>query len=131
VVVRFAVIGNSLLMRLPEYHEAVGYASNLQVCLRVDGTSGPTSERTSVEVRGRARRADQEEVGSGAEEALGERWPDGIRTHQLLLPLTGIVLLSEAALTEPRPPRPSALAPPNPYRPDRPATRAERSEPSR
>ncbi len=101
VVVRFAVCGDSVVIRLPEYHQALGYASDRQVCLQVDGASGSARGRTSLEVHGKARRADGERITAGATEALGECWPDGVRTHQLVLPLTEVALRYETGPAEP------------------------------
>jgi hypothetical protein len=95
VVVQFAVTDNRVVIRLPEYHEAIGYASDQPVCLCVDGTSGPASHSASLEVRGRARRVDDPFDAADASDDQSESWPLGIHIHQLLLPLTEVVLVPE------------------------------------
>jgi hypothetical protein len=96
-VVRFAVTGDNIVIRLPEYNDAVGYTSDQEVCLTVDGAAPPDGECTTVEIRGRARQADGEVIAPGAAETLGESWPKGVRLHQIFLPLTDVALLPGAS----------------------------------
>lgn len=93
VVVRFALAGEDIRIRLTEYHEAVGYAPGQQVCLQVEAPVGPRHQLETVLIRGQARLADGELCSVEDDATLDEHWPDGLATHDLVLPLTHVAVL--------------------------------------
>jgi hypothetical protein len=89
--VRFAVADGRLLIRLPEYHEALGYADDQTVSLTVDRQPDGRVRPEPLTVTGTAHVSDARAPGP-VEEALDERWPAGVSTHLLtLLPSTADV----------------------------------------
>jgi hypothetical protein len=92
-VVRFALAGEDIRIRLPEYHEALGYAPGQQVCLQVEAPVGPCHQLETVLIQGRARLADGELCSVEDDATLDEHWPDGFATHDLVLPLTDVAVV--------------------------------------
>jgi hypothetical protein len=93
VVVSYAVTGDEILMRVPDYNDIAQYAPGSQVTLAVDGLVEPASpskpEIEEVSVTGIAAQAEEapSPVDTGR---LDESWPSGIKTSVVSLPLTKI-----------------------------------------
>ena len=92
VVVSYAIAGDEVLVRVPDYNDIAQYAPGTRVTLAVDGTveptvpGGPAIEEVSVAgVAEHAGQADQPEVESVR---FDESWPTGIKTSVVSLPLT-------------------------------------------
>lgn len=96
VVVRFRLTGDGIRIRLAEYHEAVGYADGRQVSLQVEEAPGDGRSPSTVEVRGRARLAPYPMQAAGATADL-ERWPASVATHELVIPLTELTVVTTGA----------------------------------
>jgi hypothetical protein len=87
VVVRFAVADGRVLIRLPEYHEALGYADDETVSLTADRQPDGRVRSEPLTVTGTAHVSDSRAPGP-VEEALDECWPTGVCTHLLTLSLS-------------------------------------------
>jgi hypothetical protein len=100
VVVRFALTADGIRIRLAEYHEAVGYADGRQVSLRVEEMPGAGRSPSTVEVRGRAHLAPYPTRETEQASDL-ERWPADVATHEMVIPLTELTVLSAGAGADP------------------------------
>ena len=87
VVVRFAVANGRVLIRLPDYHEALGYADDQTVSLTADRQPDGGARPEPLTITGTAHVSDSRAPGP-VEEALDERWPAGVSTHLLTLLLS-------------------------------------------
>ena len=85
VVVRFAVADGQALIRLPEYHDALGHAAGQTVSLTADPSPLTGAQPDALTVTGTAHVSDGR-AGAAVEEALDEHWPIGLTTHLLTLP---------------------------------------------
>ena len=91
VVVSYAVAGDEIQMRVPDYNGIAQYAPGSQVTLAVDGLVEPASpskpEIEEVSVTGIAAQAEDapSPVDTGR---LDESWPSGIKTSVVSLPMT-------------------------------------------
>ncbi len=89
VVVSYAVAGEQIVVRLPDYNDIAHYAPGAEITLDVD--SEPDERRSgpeTVNVSGLAEQADPDE--DLGEVDFAESWPDGVGTTVLLLPLTAV-----------------------------------------
>lgn len=88
VVVSYAVSGEQIVVRLPDYNDIVQYAPGEEVTLEVEdlAASGPSGERVSV-CGTAALVAPEDELG-GVD--FAESWPPGIATSVVCLPLTAV-----------------------------------------
>ncbi len=86
VVVSYALSGDQIMVRVPDYNDIVHYAPGAEVTLEVDGPTD--SIRETVSVTGTAALAGpQARVGDGA---LEDVWPDGIQTSVVCVPMTRV-----------------------------------------
>ena len=92
VVVSYAVAGDEILMRVPDYNDIAQYAPGTRVTLAVDGglETTPAGEQAidEVSVTGTAAHADQALEPPGDTEPFDESWPSGIKISVVSLPLT-------------------------------------------
>ncbi len=92
VVVSYAVAGDEILMRVPDYNDIAQYAPGTQVTLAVDGEFEPTplggSAIEEVSVTGTAAHADQAPQPPVDTVRFHESWPTGIKISVVSLPLT-------------------------------------------
>jgi len=85
VVVNYAVEQDCVLVRLPEYNEALQYSLDTETTLAVDEPCTPAGCAATVLVTGTARPCLPR---STALACLHEDWPDGVPTTVVRLPLT-------------------------------------------
>ena len=96
VVVTYALVGDQILLQVPEYNDITQYAPGAKVSLAVDGEVEPMSVnqpgRTidAITVTGTAALASEGGRWSTASTLFEEAWPAGIRTSIVSLPLTGL-----------------------------------------
>jgi hypothetical protein len=96
VVVTYALVGDHILLQVPEYNDITQYAPGAQVSLAVDGGVEPMSVaqpgRTidAIIVTGTAALASEGDRWSTCAALFEESWPAGIRTSIVSLPLTGL-----------------------------------------
>jgi hypothetical protein len=88
-VVSYAVAGDQILVRLPDYNDIVHYAPGAEVSLDVDGGT-PPAQRETVIVTGTAALADSGERPLIDQAAFAEDWPADVRTSVLCLPLNTV-----------------------------------------
>jgi Pyridoxamine 5'-phosphate oxidase len=89
VVVCYAVAGDQILVRLPDYNDIVHYAPGAEVSLDVDGGT-PAAHHETVIVTGTAVLADSGERPSIDQAVFAEDWPADVRTSVLCLPLNTV-----------------------------------------
>jgi hypothetical protein len=87
VVVSYAVAGDQVLVRLPDYNDIVHYAPGAEVSLDVDGGT-PAAHRETVTVTGTAELADGAQRPLIDQAAFQEDWPSDVRTSVICLPLS-------------------------------------------
>jgi hypothetical protein len=96
VVVTYALVGDHILLRVPEYNDITQYAPGEKVSLAIDGEVEPTSVNqagrtiNAITVTGTAVLASEGGRWSTAAALFEESWPAGIRTSIVSLPLTGL-----------------------------------------
>jgi hypothetical protein len=94
VVVGYALAPGEVVLLLPEYHPATGYLVDAAVTIEVEGASGD-GVWESVRASGVAYR------GAPAEAATlhpyGARWPTGVATHTVHVPLAEVEGVVRAA----------------------------------
>lgn len=88
VVVNYALAGDQVVFRLPDYNDIVRYAPGERVTLEVEGVHASVGDFETVIVTGQAELAG--EPSAEAEVALDEEWPSGVSTHVLCLPMTQV-----------------------------------------
>jgi hypothetical protein len=86
VVVSYAVAGDQVLVRLPDYNDIVHYAPGAEVSLDVDGGT-PAAHRETVTVTGTAELAASAQAPLIDQAAFQEDWPSDVRTSVICLPL--------------------------------------------
>jgi hypothetical protein len=89
VVVSYAVAGDQVLVRLPDYNDIVHYAPGAEVSLDVDGGT-PAAHRETVTVTGTAELAETDKRPLIDQAAFQEDWPADVRTSVLCLPLNTV-----------------------------------------
>jgi len=89
VVVSYAIAGQQIVFRLPDYNDIVHYAPGERVTLEVDGVHDAAGDFETVLVTGQAALAGEHapEV-AGAE--FAEVWPSGVSTTVICLPMTQV-----------------------------------------
>lgn len=85
VVVSYALAGDQIMVRLPDYNDIVHYAPGSEIRLEVDGSIA--EHRETVRVTGTARLADEPARPLVAAADFAESWPDGVQTSVVCLPL--------------------------------------------
>jgi hypothetical protein len=80
----YVVAGDYILVKIPEYNQAAGYACNQQVELEVPHGDG------DICVRGRARAAGPAHSRLLQQTSFPEHWPEGVHTKVLCLPLSDV-----------------------------------------
>lgn len=103
VVVRYALSGDHITFRLPDYNDIVHFAPGEPVTLTVDGTPSPAAGYETVSVVGTARLAGVDTPSDADEAQLDETWPPGVATTVIELPLvsvSGVVQQPGAADTD-------------------------------
>ncbi len=87
VVIDYAVDGNDIVLRIPEYNDLAPYATSSEITLLVDVPGPPGSGPALVTVTGRAEVVEHgEHIAPGPKE-LAEVWPSGLQTWTLRLSL--------------------------------------------
>jgi hypothetical protein len=89
VVVSYAVAGDQVLVRLPDYNDIVHYAPGAEVSLDVDGGT-PAAHRETVTVTGTAELAETDQRPLIDQAAFQEDWPADVRTSVICLPLNTV-----------------------------------------
>jgi nitroimidazol reductase NimA-like FMN-containing flavoprotein (pyridoxamine 5'-phosphate oxidase superfamily) len=87
VVVSYAVAGDQVLVRLPDYNDIVHYAPGSEVSLDVEGGT-PAAHREAVTVTGTAELAESDKRPLIDQAAFQEDWPSDVRTSVICLPLS-------------------------------------------
>ena len=87
VVVSYAVTGDEILMRVPDYNDIAQYAPGARVTLAVDRSAEDTSAIEEVSVTGTAGQGDRNDPGPGGLAPLDESWPAAVKTSVVTLPL--------------------------------------------
>lgn len=88
VVVSYTVVGDQILVRVPDYNDIAQYAPGAQVTLAVDGEVEHTSATEEVSVTGTAGRGDGNDRGTVDTVQFDESWPAAIKTSVVTLRLT-------------------------------------------
>jgi hypothetical protein len=89
VVVFYAVAGDQILVRLPDYNDIVRYAPGAEISLAVDGGT-PAAHRETVTVTGTAELAESTHRPLIDQAAFEEDWPSDVRTSVICLPLNTV-----------------------------------------
>jgi hypothetical protein len=89
VVVFYAVAGDQILVRLPDYNDIVRYAPGAEISLAVDGGT-PAAHRETVTVTGTAELAENTYRPLIDQAAFEEDWPSDVRTSVICLPLNTV-----------------------------------------
>jgi hypothetical protein len=89
VVVLYAVAGDQILVRLPDYNEIVRYAPGAEISLDVDGGT-PAAHRETVIVTGTAELAEGAKSPLIDQAAFQEDWPSDVKTSIICLPLDAV-----------------------------------------
>jgi hypothetical protein len=89
VVVSYAVAGDQILVRLPDYNDIVRYAPGAEISLDVDGGT-PAARRETVIVTGTAELAESAQRPLIDQAAFVEDWPADVRTSVICLPLNAV-----------------------------------------
>ena len=84
LVVSYAVTEDAIMMRLPDYNDAVHYAPGAEVWLEVDGRVPAGMDE--VLVTGTAVVDDER----GKQARFTEEWPQGVATSVVCVPLTRV-----------------------------------------
>ena len=87
VVIGYAVDGNDIVLRLPEYNDLAPYATSSEITLLVDVPGPPGVGPALVSVTGRAKVVEHGEHMEPGPRELAEVWPSGLQTWTLRLPL--------------------------------------------
>jgi len=90
VVVSYAVVGDQILVQVPDYNDIAHYAPGARVTLAVDGEVEHTSAIEEVSVTGTAGHQDGNLRAPGdtvPTVQFGESWPAAIKTSIVTLPL--------------------------------------------
>ncbi len=85
LVVSYAIADDAIMMRLPDYNDAVHYAPGAEVRLDVDGPA--PDGRDAVRVIGTAIRTDDD---LSAPNPFAEEWPQGVATSVVRVPMTRV-----------------------------------------
>jgi hypothetical protein len=88
-VVSYAVAGDQILVRLPDYNDIVHYAPGAEISLDVDGGT-PAAHRETVSVTGTAALAGSGQRPLIDQAAFEEDWPSDVRTSVICLPLNTV-----------------------------------------
>ena len=93
VVVSYAVAGDEVLVRVPDYNDIAQYAPGAEVTLAVDGVVEPnppsSPEIEEVSVTGIAAQADAAHRPPQVDTVrFDESWPTGVKTSVVSLPMT-------------------------------------------
>jgi hypothetical protein len=83
VVVSYAVVGDQIRVRVPDYNDIAHYAPGARVTLAVDGQAEDTSAIEEVSVTGTAGR----DRAPSDTAPFDESWPAAIKTSVVTLPL--------------------------------------------
>ena len=89
VVVFYAVAGDQVLVRLPDYNDIVHYAPGAEISLAVEGGT-PAAHRETVTVTGTAELAENTQRPLIDQAAFEEDWPSDVRTSVICLPLNTV-----------------------------------------
>ena len=96
VVVTYALVGDQILLQVPEYNDITQYAPGAKVSLAVDGEVEPMSVAQpgrridAMTVTGTAALSSEGGRWSPVAALFEESWPAGIRTSIVSVPLTGL-----------------------------------------
>lgn len=90
VVVNYAISGDHIMFRLPDYNDIVHYAPGEEVTLQVDGLDASVGDFETVTVKGQALLATSHHEASVREPQIDEQWPSGVSTSVICLPMTEI-----------------------------------------
>ena len=89
VVVSYAVAGDQILVRVPDYNDIARYAPGAESSLAVDGGT-PAAHRETVTVTGTAELAENDRRPLIDQAAFEEDWPSDVRTSIICLPLNTV-----------------------------------------
>ena len=93
-MVTYALVGDHILLQVPEYNDITQYAPGATVSLAVDGhveprlANQPGRTIDAIKVTGKAAIASEGGRWSGAAALFEESWPAGVRTRIVSFPLT-------------------------------------------
>ena len=90
VVVRYALSGDHITFRLPDYNDVVHFAPGEPVTLTVDGRPTTADGYQTVSVCGTARLAGTNAPSTVDAAQLDETWPPGVTTTVIELPITSV-----------------------------------------
>jgi hypothetical protein len=99
VAVNYAVHGDEIVLRVPEFNEICQYAPGCEVCLVIDEMVAADSEWVEVTASGVASVVDHCEHTSRERDDLDEVWPSGLTASTLRVPIAelhGVVQKSHA-----------------------------------
>ena len=88
VVVSHSVVGDRILVQVPDYNDIAQYAPGARVTLDVDGEADDPSAIEEVSVTGTAGHGDGNDRPPSATAPLNESWPAAIKTSVVTLQLT-------------------------------------------
>jgi hypothetical protein len=88
-VVSYAVAGDQILVRVPDYNDIARYAPGAEISLAVDGGT-PAAHRETVTVTGTAELAENDHRPLIDQAAFEEDWPSDVRTSIICLPLNAV-----------------------------------------
>ena len=87
VVVSYTVVGDQVLVQVPDYNDIAQYAPGARVTLAVDGEVEHPSAIEEVSVTGTAGHQDGNVAVPGDAVQFDESWPAAIKTSVVTLPL--------------------------------------------
>ena len=87
VVVSYAVVGDQILVQVPDYNDIAHYAPGARVTLAVDGEVDDTAATEEVCVTGTAGHRDGIDRAPGHTAPFDESWPAAIKTSVVTLQL--------------------------------------------
>ena len=87
IVISYAVDGNDVVLRLPEYNDLTPYATTSEITLLVDVPGPPEPGPALIAVTGWAEVVEHGEHLAPGPRELAEVWPSGLQTWTLRLPL--------------------------------------------
>jgi hypothetical protein len=124
VVVRYALAGDEVVFRMPEYSPVLGYALGAQVTLEVEECTGDDRAEV-VWVTGTAHAPTDEDTLLSRVTPV-ESWPPGVSTHLVCLPMTDV-----EGMVFPARPGPVSVASPSQTGPANTCVRRDATAPDR
>ena len=88
VVVSYSVVGDRILVQVPDYNDIAQYAPGAWITFAVDGEVKHTSAIKEVSVSGTARHGNRNDGAPVDTVQFDESWPAAVKTSVITLPLT-------------------------------------------